>query len=98
MFRAVNYSVSTDESLSSCEQIYLEIEYRESRRECQYAKTAQITGNIIKVTEDEPYALRKENDVYSVYNNQKQFFYYQDFYLSSDSDVDIDYVFEVNIE
>jgi hypothetical protein len=76
MFRAVNYTVENDEEYSSCAEMYLEIEYRERRRECQYAKTAVSNNKIIEVSESEPYKLRNEDDLYSVYNNQKQFFYY----------------------
>jgi hypothetical protein len=40
-FRAMNYTMNQQEVLSECETVYIEIEFSEKERECQYNSIIQ---------------------------------------------------------
>jgi hypothetical protein len=47
MIRALNYSLTSEEDMNNCQEIYLEIEFRENNRECQYGKIPQYSNEVI---------------------------------------------------
>lgn len=52
MIRAVNFTVTDEEQLNSCAQVYLEIEFRETPRDCKYGKIPQSSSNVISISKD----------------------------------------------
>jgi hypothetical protein len=105
MFRAVNFSVNAGDTLSECESVYIELEYREETRKCLYSPKIQQKDDVIKVDASNPYRSSRESDktTYSIYDLNKHFFYYQDYYLgdpyrSGGSDGETDYEIKLSVQ
>lgn len=79
MFRALNFSMSNDESM--CEMVYIELEYRESPIKCKYDRGIPQNTDIRRISPTKPFVFNEENESFTVNNERNPFFYYQDFYF-----------------
>ena len=55
MFRAVNFTAKDSEVLAECENAYIEIEFREKERTCDYNAKAEESAKVIQVDANSPY-------------------------------------------
>ena len=61
IFRAVNFTSKSDESLAECETVYIEMQFTETQRKCQNNPDLRLNNEVIKVTKENPYQSVKLN-------------------------------------
>ena len=76
MFRAVNFTLM-EQKAEECENVYMEIEYRERdrKKECEdVSEEVRMEGGVIKVDKQGYSNKKMEQAVYAVKNNYHTFF------------------------
>lgn len=94
MFRALNFSGSTDQK---CELVYFELEFVEKARECKNNKELEQSNEIIRVSEMSPYRSIDVKVTHSLNHNKKTFFNYQDLYFDGKTDTDEDFEVKISV-